>query len=108
MNALPIVVARDGAEQIPASLLARCPASLMDQLHLQGVEERLHRSVVIAATCSAHRWLGTDQRQVPAIRLGCILAPTIRMMNETRPWPLPLGGHHQSAKGQLGAHVIAH
>jgi hypothetical protein len=28
------------------------------------------------------------------------------MMNETRPWSLLLDGHHQSAKGQLGAHVI--
>jgi hypothetical protein len=30
------------------------------------------------------------------------------MMNEPRTRPLPLGGHDQSAKGQLGAHMIAH
>lgn len=54
VNALSIVVTLDVAEQIPASLFARRPAPLMDQLRFQGVEERLHRSVVIAATRPAH------------------------------------------------------
>ena len=46
---------------------------LMDQLDLQGVKERLHRGIVIAAARPAHRWLGAHESQLLGIRLGSIL-----------------------------------
>jgi hypothetical protein len=74
VDALPIIVALDIAEQIPPRLLSGGPAALMNQLHLQRMEERLHRGIVIAAARPAHRWLGLDEGQVPGIGLGRILA----------------------------------
>jgi hypothetical protein len=108
VNVLPIVVALDVSEQIPPCLFARRPAPLMDQFSFQGKEERLHGSVVITASRSAHRGLGLHGGQLPGIRLRRMLTTAIRMVNEPGTWSLPLSRHHQSAKSQPGAHMIAH
>jgi hypothetical protein len=54
VDALPIIVALDRAEQIPPRLLSGGPAALMNQLHLQRMEERLHRG--IDAPIEVKRW----------------------------------------------------
>ena len=73
MNALPIIVALDIAEQVPPRLLSGSPAALMDQLYLQGVKERLHRGIIVTTARPAHRWLGTHRSKLSGIRLGSIL-----------------------------------
>lgn len=49
MNALPIGVALDVSEQFASCLVLGRPPSLMDELKLEGEEEALHRSIIVAA-----------------------------------------------------------
>ena len=54
VHAVPIVVSFDVAEQGLARFGVRRPAALMDQFHLQCVEEALHRRIVVAVAGPAH------------------------------------------------------
>src|SRR5215208_3007692 len=48
VDPLPIVVSLHVSEEIAPRLVARGPAALMNELDLEGVEEALHRGIVIA------------------------------------------------------------
>src|SRR5215212_3378877 len=54
VHPLPIVVSLHVSEEIAPRLVARSPAALMNELDLEGVEEALHRGVVIAVASPAH------------------------------------------------------
>jgi len=48
VDALPIVVAFDISEQVASGFVPGRPSSLVDEFHLQGVEEAFHRRIVVA------------------------------------------------------------
>ncbi len=72
---MPVVIAFDVSEQRLSGFRLGRPAALMDQFDLQGVEETLHRGIVVAITGAAHRGHGADRRQVIDIGTGGILHP---------------------------------
>lgn len=108
MEPLSIVVALDVSEQVVSGLIPGRPSSLVDDSDLEGVEEALHRGVVLAAAGAAHGGYRLDIGELPAVSLRCVLAAAIRVTDEPGRRPLPLGGHHQSSRRQFSPHVVAH
>lgn len=69
MGFRPVVVAFDVAEQVAPCPLAVCPATAMDELDFEGVEEALHWGVVEAVASLAHGGHGTDSIEFTDIGL---------------------------------------
>ena len=77
MDALPVVVAFDVGEQVASGLVPGRPPALVDEFDLQGMEEALHGSVVVAAGCAAHGRDRLHAGELLAVGLGGILAAAI-------------------------------
>ena len=108
MDALPIVVSFDGGEQVASGLVPGRPSALVDEFDLEGVEEALHRGVVATAVRSAHGGCRPRVGELVSAGFCRVLAAAIRVTDEAGPRSLPLGGHHQGGRCQLGPHMIAH
>jgi hypothetical protein len=78
------------------------------EFDLEGVEEAFHWGVVVAATFPAHGRYCPHVGKLLSIDLRGVLAAAIRVTDEAGGRSLPLGGHHQGSRRQLGTHVIAH
>jgi len=81
VDALPIVVALNVGEQVASSLVPGRPSSLVDELDLEGMEEALHRGVILAAAGPAHGGDRLHADELLSIGLGGVLAAAIRVAN---------------------------
>ena len=98
----------DVGEQVASGFVQGRPSSLMGKLHLERVEEVLHRGVVVAAAGSAHGGRRLHAGELFAIGLGGVLDAAIRVTDEPSGRFMPLGGHHQGSRRQLCPHGITH
>ena len=57
----------------------------------------------LLASSKTYATIGLDTSSPAAFR-----SSVTRMADEAGGWPLPLVGHHEGCRRQLGAHVIAH
>ena len=80
----------------------------MDELGFEGVEEALHRGVVIAVAFAAHRGLEAGGLEHLAVILRGILNAPIGMVDQAGARPLRRDGHLQCGQRQVGAQVIVH
>src|SRR5215208_3653203 len=108
VDPLPIIVALHVSEEIAPRLVARGPAALMNELDLEGVEEALHRGIVIAVPGPAHRGLHAGFGEKLSVFAGSILRTTIRVMDEPRARALALARHQESRRGEFRAQVVPH
>ncbi len=79
---LPIVVALDVGEQIAPRFIPGRPSSLLDELDFKGVEEALHRGIIVAASRAAHRRLRPHTGELSPVGLGRVLAAAIRVADQ--------------------------
>src|SRR5215208_2971723 len=100
-----IVEAFDVGKNIALGLFSCCVFPVMDELGLEGVEEALHRGVVVAISLAAHRGLDSGGPQAPAIVVCGILDAAIGMMDEPLSRALLLDRHGQRRGGKLGTQV---
>jgi len=103
-----IVEAFDEGKNIAFGLCSCRVFPVMDELGLKGVEEALHRGIIVAVSLAAHRGLDSDRLQARAIVVCGVLDAAIGMVDEPVSRPLPLEGHGQRRGGKLGTQVIAH
>jgi hypothetical protein len=94
VDALSIIVAFDVGEQVASGFVLGGPSSLVNEFHLEGVEEAFHWGVIITTARSAHGRYGSHAGELLSIGLGRVLAAAIRVTDETGSRSLPLGGHH--------------
>src|SRR5215468_1391205 len=101
MAALPVVEDLQVLEDVRASVSARCPGALRDELDLQGREETLRDRVVPAVAAAAHAATDPVHREATLILLARVLTPAIRMV-EQAPWGLAAGERHgERVEGEL-------
>ena len=81
---------------------------MVDALDFEGVEEALHRSVVETVAAAAHRGGYSRGGKDLAIRVGCVLHATIRVLDEPRGRALALDGHTERFNGDPGMQGLAH
>src|SRR5882757_5548662 len=103
-----IVEAFDVGKNIALSFCSCCVFPVMDELGLEGVEEALHRSIVVAISLAAHRGLDSCGLQARAIVVCGILDAAIGMMDEPLSRALPLDRQGQRHGSKLSTHVITH
>src|ERR1700709_1708673 len=90
-----IVESFDEGKNIALSFCSCCVFAVMDELGLEGVEEALHRSIVVAISLAAHRGLDSGGLQARAIVVCGILDAAVGVMDEPCGRPLSLDRHGQ-------------
>src|SRR6266853_5526938 len=90
-----IVEAFDVGKNIALGVCSCCVFPVMDEFGLEGVEEALHRSIVVAVSLAAHRGSDSGGLQARAIVVRGILDAAIGMMDKPRGRPLSLYRHGQ-------------
>ena len=88
----PVDVSGDGV----FGLLAGLPGDRLDQLRLDGLEERLDHCIVVAVSAPAHRDLDAAFAKQGLIVDRAVLRPAIGMVNQ--PW-CRVASHQSTAQG---------
>ena len=81
MFAAGVVEAVDVLKEGIADLVTRCPSVPPDQFGLEGFEEGLDGSIVVAVALAAHRYLEAHFPQPLLIIVRTILAASVGVMN---------------------------
>lgn len=81
---------------------------VMRLLLLQACPEVLHRRIVIANSASTHRRFHAKLLSQSAILAACVLAATVAVMNQPRPWTFLPHCHPRRLWRKQGRHVVLH
>ena len=102
-----IIEAVNVLKECSFNLASGSPYMSPDQFSLDGFEECLDGSVIIAITLAAHGYFEAVSPQSLLIIMGAILAAAICMMNAARRRSSKRDGHVESSYGQITLEPIA-
>lgn len=89
---MPIIETHDVSKDVGLSILAGLVILEMDVFAFEGAKETLHRSIVIAVAGAAHADLHLLVNEKLFVNIACILAATVRMMQQSSErWPFVCG-----------------
>src|SRR5665213_3230681 len=108
MEPCSVVEALDEGEDIAPGLGASLVVAVMNELSLQGMEEALHRGIVVAIGPAAHRCGDAGTRKSVAIGMRSILNATIGVVDQSGLRPLLLNGHDQCVGCEFDLHMLPH
>ena len=106
MAALSVVEALDVVEDGRSQFRFVGPGTAIDQVALQGLEERFADGVVVGASAAAHRLLDPGLAAAAAEGERDILRALVGVMNETMLRPSALECLLERVDDELGAHVV--
>ena len=107
MAAARVVPAFDEVEHGPAGFGLRAEAVSIEQLALEGREEALAQRVVVRVAHAAHRRPDAGLATAPAVGERCVLAASIRVMNDVGRLALR-DGHVERGEDELSAQMSCH
>ena len=93
MPAARVIEAIDVFEDSNLGSPSRLPGMPPDQLRLDGFEEGLHRSIIIAISLAAHGHFEAMQAQQLLIIVRTVLTAPVRMVDAALRWTTQSYGH---------------